>query len=331
MLQPNDPISPSIVTSRRTPLRRRALLLESQPIPVHSNTKAMSTTYSESNTTSADGHSLFVRRWAPVATPPRADVLVLHGYAEHSGRYRELAHSLVPSGIAVTAVDLRGHGRSDGQRGYVRKFEYYHDDARSALGTLGRDAPVIVLGHSLGGLLALDWIISDHPLIAGLVLSSPFLELTNKASSLSRMATRLVAKLTPSMAVKSPLVGLGLSRDKDIVANYTRDPMVFSTINVRWLSEVMHAQDRVRAYRSLPCPLMFIYGSADQVAAPRASSMLAQQINAPRKDILCREGAYHEVLNELDRTHLHSEIGDWINQIIGQDQSDGVREVRQGT
>lgn len=259
------------------------------------------------------GVALFVQRWAP-ADAARAELLVVHGYFEHGGRYRELAHALLDRGIATTAVDLRGHGRSEGRRGLVRRFEDYHDDLRAALATI-TGGPRFVLGHSLGGLVVLDWAARDAlaGALAGVVIVSPYLELAFPVSPLRRFLGGVAGVLWPRLQVPSGLDPQGLSRDAEVVGAYRRDPLVFCQATAGWYRESTRAQRRVQNLESLPVPLLFYYSENDPVASGRRSSALAARLRAPEKIVRERPAALHEILNEVDRADVHAEIRDWIS------------------
>lgn len=267
--------------------------------------------YSESQIASPEGLSLFIRKWKSSSGPSKAHLLVLHGYMEHGGRYRDLAHVMAECGIAVSAVDLRGHGRSEGRRGHVQRFDNYLDDAQTALDTLG-DAPRFILGHSNGGLVALDLAVSRRPKINGLVVTNPFLALTTKPNPVSLGVGRLLGRYGPTLSLPSGLPPSGLSHDAEIVDAYCRDPLVFSTVNAGWFKELAAAQERAMGFRRVEVPLLYIYSDADPIASPAANRTLSDQLHSQDKSVVLREGEYHEVLNERDREVLHRQIAEWI-------------------
>lgn len=260
----------------------------------------------------SSGVRLKVHRWSPADGSVRAQLLIVHGYAEHAERYRELAHVLAANGISTIAPDLRGHGHSDGARGHVDDFDEYSKDVESALATLEGDAPKFILGHSNGGLVALDFVERYGPRIAGLILSNPFLELEMKVPALKAAAGRLAAKIYPRLSVPSGIPPDVVSRDPEIVAAYDRDPLVFTTATVGYVIEQEKTAARVKGLQSVPMPLLFIRSDADPLVSPAANEALADRIQSPDKTVWLREGAKHEVLNEIDRTGLHQDLAEWI-------------------
>ncbi len=276
----------------------------------------MAAEHTELFLTAADGTALFAQRWTPCATETRAELLIVPGYAEHGGRYRELAHALGEVCVATTAVDLRGHGRSSGHRGHVAAFAEYLTDIDAAFATLRR--PVrFVLGHSLGGLCALDWVAARQPQLAGLVLTNPFLELAIPVPRAKLGLARLLSRLWPTLSLPTDLEPAALSHDQAVVEAYRRDPLVFRTANARWFTETLAAQGRVRALTRCDVPLLFVYSDGDRVTSPAASASLAAALDCPDKTVWTRGNELHEVLNETGRAALHRELAAWLAARIG--------------
>lgn len=264
--------------------------------------------------TSDDGTQLAAQRWAPLGQA-RAALLVIHGYADHAERYRELAVTLADRGIDTVALDLRGHGRSAGQRGYIGRFEEYHADVESAFGAMStaqRGVARFVLGHSNGGLVALDWVAEKKPEINGLIVTNPFLAIAMRVSPLKIGAGLLAARLAPRIALPSGIDAKGLTHDTAIVDAYRRDPMVFDTATAGWFKATREAQERVRALKRIDVPLLYARSDSDPIASPLASEELAAQLDSPDKRVIVRKGELHEILNETNRAELMAQIGDWI-------------------
>lgn len=257
------------------------------------------------------GVQLFARQWRPHAGACRAQVLVVHGYMEHGARYRELAHSLAKHGISTFCVDLRGHGHSEGPRGFVRRFDDYVNDLLGAFKAFG-EAPTFILGHSLGGLISLDMVSRHAPAIAGLVLTNPYLDNARTPPAYKLWIGKQAARFMPRLSLPSGLPLDGLSHDAALLAQHARDPLVFTHANAAWFRESRLAQVRVRALTHLQTPLLYIYSDADPIALPRANAELAAQIQAADKEVLLRPGELHEVLNEVRRADLFERIAQWM-------------------
>ncbi|MEL6340170.1 MAG: lysophospholipase [Myxococcota bacterium] len=261
---------------------------------------------------SDSGVRLHVHRWSPSEGPTRARLLIVHGYAEHAERYRELALHLAPHGIETVAPDLRGHGRSDGARGFVSDFDEYAADVDAVRSSLATECPIFILGHSNGGLVALDYVDRYAPSVAGLIVTNPYLELAMSVPPLKLMLGRLAAKLYPRLAVPSGIPPEVISRDPHIVALYDRDPLVFKTATVGYVTEHDRCAARVQTLTELSLPLLFIRSDADPLVSAEANARFSEKLQSPDKTVWLREGALHEVLNELGREALHADIASWI-------------------
>ena len=196
-----------------------------------------------------DGLRLFQRRWLP-GSEPRAEVLVVHGLIEHGGRYAPTAEALARRGYAVSAMDLRGHGRSQGPRCWIRTFDDYLDDLdaffdRVVRGSEGK--PVFLLGHSLGGLIAAWWCIRRQPKLSGLVLSGPVLQVCHRLFPWLRHLSGVGSVLFPRLRLLR-LGGRNISRDPAVVAQFRGDPLVFhGRFPVRTGTEILRVGGLVRA------------------------------------------------------------------------------------
>ena len=258
------------------------------------------------------GTRLHVHRWSPTEGPLRARLLLVHGYAEHAERYRELALHLAPRGIETVAPDLRGHGRSDGARGFVADFDEYATDVGGVFASLATDCPIFILGHSNGGLVALDYVDRYAPSAAGLIVTNPYLELALSVPPLKLMLGRLAAKIYPRLAVPSGIPPEVVSRDPHIVALYDRDPLVFKTATVGYVAEHDRCAARVQTLTELALPLLFIRSDSDPLVSVEANARFAEQLRTPDKTVWLREGAGREGMNGLGREALHADIASWM-------------------
>ncbi len=264
-----------------------------------------------------DGLELQLYEW-PVETP-RATLALLHGYAEHAGRYEHVASSLNQHGISAFAIDLRGHGRSTGRRGFVRRFQEYHLDVellvRAATVRAAR-TPVALFGHSLGALIACHWLVcSRKSAPMGLVLSSPFLGLARALSPMTVFLVRLASVLTPTLRLPARLSGARVARDQRIARDYDEDPLVNRRAPARWVTEALRAAGRVQeGAAGIELPTLLLYGSEDLVASVPATERFAARLGAADKTCERLEGAYHEIVNEPEptRARVLRRIGEWV-------------------
>jgi alpha-beta hydrolase superfamily lysophospholipase len=251
----------------------------------------------------------------------RADIVIVHGYAEHAGRYAELIAALDAAGFACHLIELRGHGRSGGVRGYVRRFGDYLDDLDLFLRRIdeiqfsGRSVPRILVGHSLGGLISLAYILQRPDAFAALAVSSPFLYPAIEASALKVWLASVVARLAPTRLMKSEIASRWLSHDPAVVAAYDRDPLVFKTLSPHWFFEIRQAQEDLLARAGeIRLPALFLLGDADCIAAPARSRQVFERLGSTEKQLVVYPGFFHEILNEVERARVVQDLLGWMDQ-----------------
>lgn len=258
------------------------------------------------------------RQWVP-AGQPRAAVLIVHGICEHSGRYEHVGARLAAAGFATVAYDQRGHGKTEGPLGYIDTFGEFLDDVEDHLGQLrATGLPVVLLGHSLGGLISTRYAVSDRPKPDLLVLSGPAL-----ASGVPSWQETLVAKLAqlaPRLQLKPPkqvFTVAMLSEDPEVGRAYQADPLVRSGSSVQLLAQMFIAQHETQAgIDRLIVPTLCLHGSDDQIVAAAASELIESLPNVTRRVI---EGLRHELFNEPRGPELLTEVVTWIDQHLAAD------------
>lgn len=267
-----------------------------------------------------DGVELSLYRWAGAA-PVRATVALLHGLAEHAGRYAPLAERLNAARIELVAVDLRGHGRSPGERTWIARFDEYLLDAQALIGAAAREGvPLFLMGHSMGGTVAALFAIERlaafdrevHP-VAGLVLSSPALAPGKDVARWMLAASRIVSRLWPryqAMKIEPAL----LSRDRGVVEANRADPLVHHAgIPARTGAEILAAMARIEQGRSsLRLPVYVYHGTADQLTEPEGSRAFAARVGSIDRTLTLYENAYHETMNDVDRDSVIEALKQWI-------------------
>jgi alpha-beta hydrolase superfamily lysophospholipase len=263
----------------------------------------------------SDGTPLHVHRWP--APHPRAVVLVSHGLGEHGGRYARLAAALVVHGISVYAVDHRGHGRSGGVRGHVSRFSQYTDDfeafRRHVEGEAPADVPRVLLGHSLGGLIALRYL-QTHPgaPFAAAVLSAPLLAALVRAPRWKTALAGVLSRLAPSLRLANELDPAGLSTDDAYVRTYRDDPLVHPWITPRLYTELLGATAAARAEGgALRIPLLFVLPGADPIVDASVSGAFAEGLSG---DVTLRRypEMRHEAHNERDRARVEADVAAFV-------------------
>ena len=260
------------------------------------------------------GPDLLVRRWV-ASGEPWASVLIVHGLAEHSGRYERTGTALAAVGLSVEALDLRGAGGSAGRRADVVRWEDYLDDVEWRLASVRAAAgtrPVALFGHSLGGLIALDYATSGRPAPDLLVLSAPALGST--IQGWKRGLVRLLAGIAPTMKVANGLSGAQLSRGPAVGEAYFADPLVETSSTLRLGAVGFSAQARVAAGLStLGIPTLVIHGGADTIVPPASTEPLAAIPGVRR---IVYPDLRHETLNEPDGPAVVADIVAWLRERV---------------
>jgi alpha-beta hydrolase superfamily lysophospholipase len=267
----------------------------------------------EEHVTGAAGLRLFLRSWTP-AGQPRAVVVIMHGFLSHGGFYEWAAGQLVVAGFAVYAHDLRGHGRSEGDRFWVDKFSDYLTDLEVVV-ALARSRhpkiPCFVLGHSVGGVIA-SLYTSEHPdTVAGLVSESFAFELP--APDFALAALRGLDHLAPHTPVLS-LKPEDFSRDPAVVEALRTDPLVTHTPGpTHTLAEIARADERLRnAFPSITTPVLILHGTADRAAKPHGSKRFFESVGSVDKKLEMYEGFFHDLLNDVGKEGVMADIVAWL-------------------
>ena len=271
--------------------------------------------HTESTFTSFDGLSLYRQSWLPDGEP-RGVILLVHGLAEHSGRYAHVASALVDAGFAVHALDLRGHGRSDGLRVYVKTYDEYMRDVlqfRRLVETEHPGGRLTVLGHSMGGNLAMGHVLDHQDGVQSLVLSGPALKIGESMPKWQIRVLLLIAKIAPKMRPQA-LDASTISRDPKVVDAYRADPLVHSGKVTAGLGAALIGAMRSfpARYPSLRLPILLLHGTNDQLADIGGSKDLERlAVNATVTSHFY-EGLYHEVFNEPEQATVLRDLTDWL-------------------
>lgn len=259
--------------------------------------------------------NIYYQCWLPEGES-RAALLIVHGLGEHCGRYMNLVHHLVPLNYAVYGLDHLGHGRSEGTRMYVERFEDYTETLLTYLEMVRGwqpDRPIFLLGHSMGGLIAAFFLLDHQEAFKGAILSAPLAKLPDNVSPLTLALARLLSGITPKAGLTAVDPAL-VSRDPAVVQAYINDPLVYKgKTTTRLGAELIRAIQRVQAEAAtITLPILFIQGTADRLVDPAGARMLYEQVGSQDKTLKLYDGLYHEVLNEPERAQALSDLEQWL-------------------
>ncbi|HEX7099846.1 MAG TPA: alpha/beta hydrolase [Acidimicrobiia bacterium] len=253
-----------------------------------------------------------VRTWSPDGEP-LAEVVIVHGIAEHSGRYERTGGILADAGFSVRAMDLVGCGATGGRRGDVADWTLYLDQVERQLEearAMGR--PVVLLGHSMGGLIALEYTLAERPRPDLLVLSAPALR---GGAPWQHKLAPVLARVVPILPVPNALKGEQLSRDPAVGEAYFSDPLVYTSATARMGHQLFAAMDRTRAaIDRLEVPTLVLHGGDDTIVPPSASADLER---VPCVERRLYPGLRHEIFNEPEGPEFLAEVAEWIGNRLG--------------
>ncbi|GJG96274.1 alpha/beta hydrolase [Cupriavidus pauculus] len=274
----------------------------------------------ESRQRMRDGTELLLRTWLPDPQhfpDPLGTVLLVHGLAEHSGRYPHVAAVLCALGLRVRAYDHRGHGASGGPRMVVPNPDSYLDDLAEIYDAAVRqwnELP-IVLGHSMGGLVAARFATARVRPIRALILSSPALAL--KLSNSMLTLHRVLLALVPRMRVPNPIDARLLSHDPEVARAYRTDPLVQGTISASVLESFIRGMARAQADAArLEAPMLMLVGGADRIVDPQGSRTFFDGAPEDLREMVWFDNGYHEIFNEAEplRGEVLAALADWLRR-----------------
>jgi alpha-beta hydrolase superfamily lysophospholipase len=273
-----------------------------------------------------DGIELIWRSWQ--ADSPTGVIVLVHGLADHSARFEQIGQFLSKHHWTVYACDLRGHGlSSDGHqagRVHVDHFSDYANDVNAMLSLAKQrhtDLPVILLGHSMGGLISLTYALNHPEELDGLLLSSPLLgtHADVRPPAILKILARLLANIKPRLLFSSNVNSNAVSRDQDVVRAYIDDPLVSEKVSARWFVECTKAIDDIQGRAAeLNTPTLLMQSGDDRLVDPQAASQWAK--NAPENllTLLIWDELFHEMFNEPEKEKVYGCVLEWLGGNWGQ-------------
>lgn len=240
---------------------------------------------------------------------PKARIVLVHGLAEHVGRYDHVGQWFAARGYPVFGTDLPGFGTSPGPKGYVERFDAFLDSVEGSLAEAGDDLPTVLYGHSLGGLIATSYVLSDRPAPGRLVLSAPGIAYSGPAWQ--KPVARLLSRFAPSLEMPNGLKGEQLSTDPTVGEAYFADPLVLTKTSIRLAAESFAEMDAVGPrLAELPVPTYVLHGSDDPVVPPQGSAPLAAVPGVTRR---LWPGLRHECHNEPNWEEVLDDVLGWLD------------------
>lgn len=276
--------------------------------------------HSDGRLTGAGQRSIYFQCWEP-ETKPQAVLMVAHGAGEHSARYQSFAQFFCGYDYAVAALDLQGHGYSEGRPGYVHAFdEYLYDLSVFHQQLMDRysGVPMFLVGHSMGGLIASNYLLRHQSDFVGAILSGSALQTALQPGRVQMALLRALALLLPRVGILK-LNAHGVSRDPEVVRKYIEDPLVFhGKMSARMVRELFSGMSAIQASAaSITLPMLILHGDADVMTSPEGSRFFYEQIGSRDKTLKIYPGLYHEIFNEPERAAVLALILDWCDTRLG--------------
>jgi alpha-beta hydrolase superfamily lysophospholipase len=269
----------------------------------------------EGNFKGTGNFNLYWKCWLPDGQV-KAVILVAHGLGEHICRYTNLVNNVVPLGYAVYGLDHQGHGKSEGTRVFVDRFQTYLNDLKTFYDMVRKDNPskkIILYGHSMGGLIAVCYALQHQTEIDGLVISAPALKAGESITPATIALAKIISAVAPKLGLQS-LPSADLSHDKAVVEAYDNDPLVYrGKVTARLGAEMLGTMSKIEAQLpSITLPLLILQGSDDKLVNQDGAKMCYAKAGSKDKTLKIYDGFYHEVHNEPGNARVFADLEAWL-------------------
>jgi alpha-beta hydrolase superfamily lysophospholipase len=266
----------------------------------------------------AGGLELYYKNWFPDVAP-RAVVMIAHGVGEHVGRYeKNVVNTFVPHGYAVAGFDQRGHGRSPGQRGHINRWAEYREDTKAFFLMVKDQNPaclIFLYGHSMGALIALDYIMHHPEGLHGAIISGAPIQPVGVSKPTLVALARLMSNIWPTFTIKLGLETAALARDPDVVKAYNEDPLVHGMVTARWGTEALATVAWVKENAvEIRIPILLVHGEADRLNSADGARQFEETVPYSDKVLYIDPGGYHEPHNDLAHDQVLKFIENWMDQ-----------------
>jgi alpha-beta hydrolase superfamily lysophospholipase len=262
---------------------------------------------------------LYYQSWKP-STEPRAIVAIVHGVGEHSGRYQNLLEPMTNNEYAVYGFDLRGHGRSPGQRVYINNWTEYREDLNAFVKFIKEQEPgkaIFLYCHSLGSIIGLDYVLNYPKEVKGAIFSGTPFESTGAVKPALIALANVMSKFIPRLSMNLGLDITALSKDEAVVHAYANDPLVTRLATARFGTEYLKMTDWTKQHISeITVPTFFIHGEADRIAVAQAVSEAVKKITLAEKSLIIYPGGFHEPHNDYGHPRVMGNVIEWLRQHV---------------
>ncbi len=263
--------------------------------------------------------NIYYQSWLPDGDP-KAVLLIVHGLAEHCGRYMNVVDHFVPDGYAVYGLDHIGHGKSDGTRVFVERFTDYTDTLKIFFDMVRAwqpEQPIFLVGHSMGGLIAASYLLDHQDDFAGAVLSGPSVKPPDGISPVTLFLGKTLSNIAPKMGLLA-LEADGVSSDPAVVQAYVNDPLVYTgKTTARLAAELLKGMQHLTAEAgNITLPILIVQGGDDKLVDPSGAEMLYASVSSSDKTLNVYDGFYHEVFNEPEHERVLADVGTWLETHI---------------
>ena len=267
----------------------------------------------------SDSEPIYLQRWKP-SSPPKAIVLITHGVAEHSECYHSAAEALAQNHLDVWAWDLPGHGKSYGQRGYVKAFSEYTDRLKEVLAEVQRHSdakiPIFLLGHSMGGMIAFQFALAN-PIapVKAYILSSPAFGVKVQVPFIKDQAARILMHVAPKLTIPHQITYEELTRDAELVKTYYKDPLRHTKFSAPLYLGILDAMEsaKIRAHE-FTIPLLIQAAGQDKIVDVLATQEIFAKIGSSRKTLKIYPESYHDIFNDTNKQEV---IDDFLTFLRG--------------
>ena len=263
-----------------------------------------------------DGLDLFTQSWT--IPEPKAILILTHGYNDHSGRFAHVGQALNAAGYSLYAYDLRGHGRSGGQRGHTPGFDYFLDDLQLVIENAKQTAPgkkVFGYGHSMGGNITLNAALQRPEGLSGVMVTGPWLKLATEPPAMQALIAKIAGTLLPTFSQKAPLNLADLSRDEKVQVAYGADPLLHFMMSAKLLNEItaggLSALEHAGA---LKLPVLLMHGGADPITSAPATETFYKAAGSADKTFKLYDNMRHEIHNEFGKKDVFADMVAWLDK-----------------